>query len=123
MVLIFFFSPDTASRDVPLSWAVPRSLDIFSSLERAEADREAREEENSTDPLERAPMEEKMSREEKISHGGNSRLMVDPHGNPPAVVRDCDGVSLMYGHFYGITETCQRLVHRIWTALGIFRPL
>ena len=40
---------------------------ISDLLQRAEADREAREEENSTDPLERAPMEEKMSREEKIS--------------------------------------------------------
>ncbi len=40
---------------------------ISDLLQRAEADREAREEENSTDPLEGAPMEKKMSMEEEKS--------------------------------------------------------
>lgn len=40
---------------------------ISDLLQRAEADREAREEENSTDPLEGAPMEEEKSMEEKMS--------------------------------------------------------
>ena len=46
-------------------------------------------------------------------NGGNARLVIDTHGNPSAIVYDCDRIILVDSHINGVTKARQSLIHRI----------